>query len=907
MLLAGEAFSIDLVEKIRCISEATILNIYGPTETTFCSTLKDLSTSKEVTIGKPNPNYHSYILNKYGQLKPFGIPGELCIAGVAVARGYLGKSKLTDEKFVQSPFAAGEMMYHTGDLVRWLPNGELEYLGRMDHQVKIRGYRIELREIETQLREYPEINQAIVVDQVYGNRKLLAAYYVSDNKVSFGEIRKYLSDKLPEFMIPEKMIQVEEIPLNPNGKVDRKRLLDITQTDYVSIPYVAPRNEIEQKLVRAWEKVMEIEGIGIHDNFFALKGESIKALQVINLLRKDCLKISTTDFFKHPTIAQLSSCVKLEHKEENFESKPTHVKDLSNPFSLTEVQTAYMLGRNSQFELSGISPQTYFEYETALDINRLSKSFQKVIHRHPMLRAVILPEGKQQILQSVPDYEIEIESLIDLDDRNQHARLQEERSRMTNHVFPLGQWPLFELKAFLLKEDTYLLCFRYDALLMDGASMNIVGQDLLHYYYKPNQKLESLSFDFQDYMFIYDEMEQSEEYKTAKDYWTSKLPDFPFAPSLLLKKDPAEIATPKFQSLTKILDNKKWTKLRKLAQEKEVTPSALLCTIYGDVLAYWSNQRRLAINLTVFNRYPVHDEVEQIVGDFTSLILLDVDVKPEQTFFTRVKETQSTLLDGLEHRHYDGVNFIRDFTRYHQMTPKAVMPIVFTSMLAGAGAFSWEQLGSLRYIHARTPQVYLDNVVIEKNGELLISWNYVEELFDIDVIEAMFSQFVDLLEQLVKQSDITSLQMKESDQTLIEQYNETTEKIPSTTLYQLFTDQVKRTPNEVAVVFEQKWLTYSELHKRSNQIAHFLKEQGIGLGDKVGLLAKRRVDTIVNMLGILKAGAAYVPIDPDHPLDRQTYILKNSSCKLLLEPSLYEENDLSFYTTENMPAIAGPE
>ena len=158
-------------------------------------------------------------------------------------------------------------MYHTGDLVRWLPNGELEYLGRMDHQVKIRGYRIELREIETQLREYPEINQAIVVDQVYGNRKLLAAYYVSDNKVSFGEIRKYLSDKLPEFMIPEKMIQVEEIPLNPNGKVDRKRLLDITQTDYVSIPYVAPRNEIEQKLVRAWEKVMEIEGIGIHDNF----------------------------------------------------------------------------------------------------------------------------------------------------------------------------------------------------------------------------------------------------------------------------------------------------------------------------------------------------------------------------------------------------------------------------------------------------------------------------------------------------------------------------------------------------------------------------------------------------------------------------------------------------------------
>ncbi|WP_258728522.1 amino acid adenylation domain-containing protein [Bacillus atrophaeus] len=907
ILLAGEAFSIDLIEKIRSISEAQILNIYGPTETTLCAALKDLSTAKEVTIGKPNPNYRSYVLNKYSQMKPWGMPGELCVAGVAVARGYLGKSKLTDEKFVPNPFVAGETMYRTGDLVRWLPNRELEYLGRMDHQVKIRGYRIELGEIEAQLKRHPEISRAVVVDQVDGNRKLLAAYYVSDKKIPFEELRKYLNNKLPEFMIPEKMIQVKEIPLNPNGKVDRKRLLDLTQSDQISIPYAAPRNQIEQKLVQAWEKVMEIERIGIHDNFFALGGESIKALQIINLLGKDHLKVSTRDIFKHLTIAQLSSCVEVEQKEESLDKIPTRVKDLSKPFSLTEVQTAYMLGRNPQFELSGISPQTYSEYETKLDINRISQSFQKVIQRHPMLRAVILPEGKQQILQDVPDYQIEIEDLTGLDDGKQNVRLQEERSRMTNHVFPLGQWPLFELKAFLLKEDTYLLCFRYDALLMDGASMNIVGHDLLHYYHNPDQRLESLSFDFQDYMFIYDEMEQSKEYKKAKDYWTSKLPDFPFAPSLLLKKDPAEIATPTFQSLTKILDKDKWTKLRKLAQEKEVTPSALLCTIYGEVLAYWSNQRRLAINLTVFNRYPVHEEVEQIVGDFTSLILLDMDMNPEQSFFTRVEQTQSTLLDGLEHRHYDGVSFIRDFTRYHQMRPKAVMPIVFTSMLAGAGAFAWEQLGSLRRIHARTPQVYLDNVVIEKNGELLISWNYVEELFDVDVMEAMFSQFVDLLEQLVKQRDVTSLQVKKSDQTLIEQYNQTTEKIPSATLYQLFADQVQRTPDQVAVVFEQEWLTYLDLHQRSNQVAHYLQEQGIGLGDRVGLLAQRRVDTIVNMMGILKAGAAYVPIDPDHPPDRQTYILENSSCKLLLESGLYEEKHLSSYAAEDLPAIAGPE
>lgn len=907
ILLAGEPFSIDLIDKIRDISEAKILNIYGPTETTICSTVKDLSLATKVTIGKPNFNYHSYVLNRYGQLKPFGMPGELCIAGVAVARGYLGKPELTEEKFIPNPFGTEEKMYRTGDLVRWLSDGELEYLGRMDHQVKIRGYRIELGEIEAQLRKHPQIRRAAVVDQLQGNRKSLAAYYVSDVNIPFEDLRMYLGNQLPEFMIPEKLIRVKEIPLNPNGKVDRKRLLELSHLDQRTTQHVGPRNQIEKKLVQAWEKVLGIEPIGIHDNFFALGGESIKALQIINLLGKDHLIVSTRNVFKHPTIAQLSSYVELEQKEESLGNVLSYVKDLSQPFPLTEVQTAYMLGRNPQFELSGISPQTYFEYETKLDMNRLSQSFKKVVQRHPMLRAVILPEGKQQILQEVPDYQIEVENLVNYDLTMQEDRLKEERSRMIHHVFPLGQWPLFELKAFQLKDDTYLLCFRYDALLMDGASMNIVGQDLLHYYHQPDKSLEPISFDFQDYMYIYEEMKQGKEYQKAKDYWTSKLPDFPLAPSLLLKEDPAKISTPNFQSLNKILNKEQWTLLRKLAQEKQVTPSALLCTLYAEVLAFWSNQRQLAINLTVFNRYPVHEQVEQIVGDFTSLILLDVDVNPEQSFFTKVEQTQSILLDGLEHRHYDGVSFIRDFTRYHQMRPKAVMPIVFTSMLAGAGAFAWEQLGSLRHIHARTPQVYLDNVVIEKNGELIISWNYVEELFDVDVIEAMFAQFVDLLEQLVKQGDINPLKVKTSDQILIEQYNQTSESIPPTTLHQLFIDQVQHTPDQVAVVKEQDWLTYLELHQRSNQVAHYLQEQGVQPGDRVGILAQRRVETIVNMLGVLKAGAAYVPIDPDHPPDRQTYILDNSSCKLLLEDTLYEAKNLASYATEDLPRIANPE
>lgn len=907
ILLAGEPFSIDLIEKIRSISGARILNIYGPTEATICAAVKDLSTADKVTIGRPNPNYRSYIMNKFNQLKPLGVPGELCIAGVAVARGYLGKPELTKEKFVPNPIDSGEVMYRTGDLVRWLPNGELEYYGRKDQQVKIRGYRIELGEIEAQLKKHLEISQAVVIDQIDRNRKFLAAYYVSENEIPFEKLRMYLGDKLPEFMIPEKLVRVTEIPLNPNGKVDRQRLLEFTQTSQTSIEYMVPRNHIEEKLVQTWEKVMDIEPIGIHDNFFALGGESIKALQIINLLRNDDLKVSTKDIFQYPTIAQLSSYVEIEQREESIDQIPIHIKDLSKPFPLTEVQTAYMLGRNPQFELSGISPQTYFEYETKLDINRLSQSFQKVIQCHPMLRAVILPEGKQQILQEVPEYTIEIENLIDLDEAQQQERLQEERARMTSHVFPLGQWPLFELKAFHLTEDTYLLCFRYDALLMDGASMNIVGQDLLRYYHQPDLSLESCSFTFQDYMYIYEEMKYTKEYKKAKDYWTSKLSDFPFAPSLLLKRDPSEIATPCFQSLTKILNKEQWSKLRKLAQGNQVTPSALLCTIYGEVLAFWSNQRRFAINLTVFNRYPVHEEVERIVGDFTSLILLDVDMNPEHSFFTKVKQTQSTLLDGLEHRHYDGVSFIRDFTRYHQMKPKSVMPIVFTSMLAGAGAFAWEELGSLHHIHARTPQVFLDNVVIEKNGELLISWNYVEELFDVDVMEMMFAQFIELLEQLVKQQDVTPLQVKKSDQTLIEQYNQTIEEIAPTTLHQLFVNQVERTPDQIAVVFEQKWLTYLELHQCSNQVARYLQKQGIGLGDRVGILAHRQVDTIVNMMGVLKAGAVYVPIDPDYPMDRQTYILDNSSCKILLEPSLYEEKNLSLYSNEDLPTIAEPE
>ncbi|HEY9061411.1 MAG TPA: amino acid adenylation domain-containing protein, partial [Pseudobacteroides sp.] len=585
-------------------------------------------------------------------------------------------------------------------------------------------------------------------------------------------------------------------------------------------------------------------------------------------------------------------------------------ENLYETFPLTEVQMAYFMGRNSGLEMGGVSTHGYYEIETVMDMEKLNKGLVKAIERQHMLRAIIMPNGEQKILEEVPEYKINIRDIRNMSKDEQQEEILKERERMSHYVFKTDEWPLFEFKALQLSDETHYLFVGFDLLISDGTSTRILIKEILDYYNNPGIEAPELEFSFRDYVKAYEELKKSEMYEKDKAYWLEKLGDFPASPALPLKTDPSNVSQPHFKRCSKVFEKSEWDLIKRKAQEKSITPSALLCTAFAKVLAFWSNQPHLAVNLTVFNRYPFHKDVNSIIGDFTSVMLLDVNLKPDMAFWDSASAIQDTLMEALEHRHYDGIEFIREISKYNNMGTKAVMPIVFTSMLFSMDkdekSVDLGDLGEIKMGVSQTSQVYLDYQAWENKGELLITWDYVEELFDKEVIESMFKQYRELLEVIPENKEI-SLRSEDKDIMLMKEYNNTREEITPTTLTRLFNEQVKRVPYKEAVRFQDESISYAELDRKSNQVAHYLRECGVGRNDLVGVLAARRIETIVNLMGILKAGGAYVPVDPDYPEDRRNYILENSCCKLMITPELYIEKEIRNYPHEEIKKGENPE
>ncbi|OUB18528.1 hypothetical protein BK708_21080 [Bacillus thuringiensis serovar yunnanensis] len=910
LLVGGEVFSSKLLNEVKTITDSRIFNLYGPTETTIWSTIKELTNETNVTIGKPLPHYKCYILNKEKNVQPVGEIGELYISGECLAKEYINLPEMTKEKFISNPFVLEERMYKTGDLARWLPNGEIEYIGRNDSQVKINGYRLELEEIEKEYLKFEDVTDVVVLK--WGNKdgsSYLCAYIQGKEKILIEQLQGYISRNLPSYMVPKAVIQLDQMPLTINGKLDKKALPNPALVVQKQKEYIEPRDAKERIIAKIWEKVLGFEKIGIEEDFFMLGGNSLKAIQIVNCLENEySLGTTVSTLFENRTISRLAESIQEKKNNNELISAYPDPLNLHKPFPLTDVQSAYLLGRDDQFELGGVSTHGYYEIETTLDITKFNDSLQKVIERHPMLRAIILPTGEQQILTDVPKYKIEIENIQHLDAVEQELIIKEERERMSHFIFKSDTWPLFEYKAFKISGNRHILCISFDAIIADGISMQIVGSEIMEFYKNPNIRLPQVEISFRDYMLSYQKQKNTDEYMNDREYWLQKLKDFPPAPSLPLLQNPKLLTKPRFNRLQFNLNKKEWHSLKSIAKSMNITPSVLLCTTYAKVLSIWSNVERFALNLTVFNRLPVHPMIEHVVGDFTSLLLMDIELQGEETFSESAQRIQRSLIQALDHKNYDGVEFIREYSKLHELGTEVAMPIVFTSMLTENNKFSWENFGEVKISSFQTSQVYLDYQVMEIKGDLQITWDYVEDLFDEHVIGSMFSQYIDMLHHLVESKDLIQLTLPKVDENIvIKQYNQTEKEIEKTTLHNLFVRQVQKTPDYTAVIMEEESLTYQELHEKSNQVARYLQEKGVGKGSLVGVLAQRCPDTIVNILGILKTGAAYVPVDPEYPQERIDYILNNSQCDLLLTPDVYSKEDLHSCSIEDVENESSPD
>ena len=904
----GEACSPTLVAQWS--PNRHFFNAYGPTEATVCATIAQVTdTSTQPPIGYPIANTQTYILDPHLQPVPIGVPGELLIGGDGLARGYLNRPDLTAERFIPHPFSDHPQarLYKTGDLVRYLPDGQIEYLGRIDHQVKIRGFRIELGEIEAILLKHSDIKQAVVVvrETSVGDKQLVAYVTAAEqHTVSRGELQRYLKSVLPAYMVPSIFVILEALPLTPNGKIDRLNLPAPDLADLaVATAYTAPRSEIEATLVDIWVDVMQRNPIGIHDNFFDLGGHSILATRIATQVQQVFqVDLPLSYLFGAPTIASLAAeIVKLQADGSTQQSLPSLIvapSERHQPFPLTDVQQAYWIGRTGQFELGNVATHAYYEIECVdLDLDRLNQTLNQLIKRHEMLRMIISADGQQQILPQVAEYQIPINDV-----RGQRVTVVDEtinsvRNELSHQVIPTDQWPLFDIRATHLDEHCWRLHLSLDILVFDGWSLHLFFDEWQTLYEQPTIQLEALELSFRDYVLTENTLRDTELHHKAWNYWQQRLPSFPNAPELPLAVNPSAIKQPRFNQRKYTLDQKAWTQLKRLATQNGLTPSSLLAAAYAEVIALWSKSSHFAINLTLFNRLPFHAQVNDVIGDFTSLTLLEVKQTDQTNFYQRAQQLQQQLLEDLDHRYVSGVSVLRKLSK--QSGQNISMPVVFTSLLlqreSDGNFYDW--LGEVVDSSIQTPQTWLDCIVSEAHGELTLIWNVIEELFPAGLLDQMFAAFCHLLHQLADKEESWQIEWPQLAHQLVSTFSLTWSKDiehpaqpkPAGMLHTLFAEQVERQPHHQALVAAEQTLTYESLYRYANYIGHELRAMGATPNTLVAIVMDKGWEQVVAALGILHAGAAYLPIAADFPQERMEQLLDRGEVSIVLTQPWVED------------------
>ena len=568
-----------------------------------------------------------------------------------------------------------------------------------------------------------------------------------------------------------------------------------------------------------------------------------------------------------------------------------------DPFPLTDIQQAYWIGRSGAYDLGDVSIHTYIEVEgTDIDLQRLQAAWQKLIARHDMLRAVILPDGRQHILEKVPSYEFQVMNLRGKDAAAVTAGLAATRDELSHQVLDLGQWPGFDIRATLLDGNRTRLHLSIDLLNLDGGSLAILFGEWVRLYRDPVANLPELELSYRDYVLGNLTLKKSESYRRSVEYWHDRVGTLPPAPPLPLEPTGPET---RFGRRTGSLDPETWRRVKRLATETSLTASAVLLTAYAEVLASWCKDDAFTMNVTVFNRLPVHPQVNRIIGDFTSMILVDTSTDPGSSFASRSMTVQKELWTGLEHRYVSGIEVLRELARVQRKSGGALMPFVFTSFLDlaardfPAGTSSLRALGDIVHLATQTPQVLLDHQVMEEeDGTLLFFWDSVENAFPPGLLDDMFGSYCQFLHKLAtgatwQEPRHTHVPPKQLEQR--RDLNATDAPVPPDTLFTLFARQARLRPGHPAVVTSRHSLTYSDLMRQANRLGNALRARGASPGALVAVVMEKGWEQVAATLGIHAAGAAYLPVDPGLPRERREYLLARGEVRFAVTQSWLDQ------------------
>ncbi|MCC2625251.1 MAG: hypothetical protein K0R14_1124 [Burkholderiales bacterium] len=930
---SGERLPLSYVKDMhKQLPEVKIHNLYGPTEAAIDVLYYDynINAIDQVYIGRPISNITCYILDNKLNPLPIGSTGELYIGGVGLALGYLNLPDLTDKYFIANPFQTkpeklsnrNTRIYKTGDLVRMLPNGTIDYIGRNDFQIKIRGYRIELGEIESQLIEYPGVKQSVVLALNYSdtnnsnNDKYLAAYYVADAKLGEIELLNYLSSKLPAYMLPKILIHLDKIPLNINGKLDRKAL---PKPEFnVTAAYIAPSNELEAKVCTAFAEVLGLDKlrVGVDDNFFQLGGNSILAINLVNKLNNFFHSaIKVIDVFNNRTSKNISALVKASLGKflyQNYLINGTDRVNLYQPFDLNNVQQAYYFGRLGEFELGNISTHIYSELIfNELDTLKLEEVLNRLIAHHVGLRTIFI-NGRQQYLENVHRYKIVLNDFSNTEEliyNNQikdnrisnEKRLLAVRNKLSHKIYKADQFPLFDFVVSKLY-SCYILHISVDALLMDGNSYNILFNQLRILYDNPQAKLPILNVTYRDYIVQLMQIRQSTLFNVARNYWLKKLDNYNFTMNLPLKCKVSQVENPIFRRISTIIDKTIWGKIEEKSKAYGISNTALILNIYGRVLSYWTNQDNLCINLTLFNRLPLHTQINDVIGDFTSLELFNYRQKhTKASIFDRLQYTHKKLWTDIEHNLFDGIDFQRLIRKESKLASSYIIaPVALTSMLGTNTIFGDTNVinnsyQGVNYSITQTSQLWLDNKAYTTKDGFIAEWDYVEQLFDRSTIENMHSHYCYLIKYLADadwNDKFPNLKAPNVDIALINKINDISQVLPTETLFSFYENYVKSNKllKNTAVIDHKnleisREYSYAKLLNESELLAKYICSVDAvypKVSQLIAILSEKGYNQVIASVAIMKSGCGYLPLNIDWPAGRIEDILAQSKVDKIL-------------------------
>jgi amino acid adenylation domain-containing protein/non-ribosomal peptide synthase protein (TIGR01720 family) len=894
VILGGEKASIDVFRRWQRIVGPTVelFNSYGPTEATIVATIwkADDGLLHEVPIGTPVANAQLFVLNQHLQPVPLGVKGELYIAGAGLARGYLNSPTITAEKFLPNPFSAepGARFYRTGDLVRRLANGNLEFAGRVDEQVKIRGFRVETGEIETALSQHPGIQDNVVVaeDEPSGSKRLVA-YVVAKHVLDTRELRASLKTTLPEYMIPASFVLLDELPRLPNGKLDRGALPK-AGFDFGGDDSIPPRTAVEEVLAGIWCDLLRVKSVGVQDNFFELGGHSLLATQVLSRIAKVFdVSVPLRRIFTTPTISGLAEYVEAELGAGRQEQTPALLpasREAELPLSFAQQRLWFF--DQLEPESSAYNIHIGIKLEGALDLPALERSLEKIIARHEALRTVFITSAEGKPTQSISPARVSLsvtELLTEAEVRVLAAR--EERA-----PFDLANGPLLRASLLRLAAEDHVLLLTMHHIISDGWSMGIFVRELSACYNAfaagVEPQLPELPIQYGDYAVWQREWLQGEVLEAQLQYWREQLAGAPQVLEL-----PTDRPRPPVQSHRGALKQfqlkpELTRKLKELSRHEDVTLFMLLLAAWQVLLARYSGQNDVVVGTPIANR--TRAELEGLIGFFVNTLALRVEVRGGESFRELLKRVRESCLGAYGHQDVPFEKLVEELQPERSLSYSPVFQVMFSLQNAPPSELVLSNLKfRLTKPEVENSKVDLTLTLFESAHGLTGSLIGDTDLFNESTLDRIAGLFEQLVYSIVNNPEQRVAELRllsgTEEERLLRDYNETATDYPrQKCVHELFEEQARLRPEAIAVVFGEQRLSYGELNERANQLAHYLRAQGVGPESMIGLCVERTVEMVIGLLGVLKAGGAYVPLDVQYPASRLRYMLAESGARVLL-------------------------